>query len=483
MQFVEIEEKSWDDLEHAQLLRDALRDSEGSRAWIGPEEAVALTGLPTQRAERALDSLAGLATADVRVADGDVEYRFEDLGALPRWFGVPAWAQSLRLGLMRLWARLSDPFTGVFAAIVAATLNTGLLFASYRVSAEVGEVIHSVYSVVALPLALAGVVSFILGGLLLGLLLYPFKILLHNWLWGGFIAPLLGHPPPYRAPEGLGEYVAMPVGAAVIFGVSAMIAWWSRKIWRRALEAVAPFITPFWTAGAVRRGNLWDERQFVGLIEETDGCIDLGDVMCLYGWTRDHAYREMTRLTVDYGGDVRIDESGAISFDFQSLASDLDASATVPTDPIWEETQSPRDRFRNENSLIGELVVWILIAIPLSPWVGALVSGYRLSTLIAAIEPGLEYTGAAIGLTVTMLAALYLVGRRLQVRLAEARWQKSKPFVGALEEFATAGGELYLQPAEVDGQVVRQLGGRLHETDVDDEGRLRVEVPPLRDVR
>lgn len=164
------------------------------------------------------------------------------------------------------------------------------------------------YAVVGAVLLTTALTTTLVAVFTCGLVGYPIYMLVYDWLWGGILAPLWGFPATANAPGGA-EYVTYPIASLMLGSVGGIIAYKVGEYYLRGFR-FAPVIEPLWGVGAKRRDDLWDERQFVGLIAECDGVIGLGDVMTTYVWTRDHAFEEMTRLLVDYGGDVRVDEQG-----------------------------------------------------------------------------------------------------------------------------------------------------------------------------
>lgn len=475
---IDIEEKNWDALESARTIRDALAERASYPDWLSAADAVAITGLPVHLAERGLKCLAGLTGADVRVRGTDVEFQIENLDAVPAWVELPGWLQTLRARVMRLWPRLGDSFVGLLAFALLTFLCVGWLQAGGRLAMELGPVVKYPYAVVSYGLLLLGIVLAVGAAVLAGLIVYPIYELVYHWFWGGILAPIVGATPPDGAPEG-SEYGSMVVGMAMLVGTGAMVLYLLRKGFEKYGDKAATLVEPLWCFGAVRRDELGDEREFVALLAATDGVIDLGDVMKLYGWTWDHAFEAMTRLMVDYGGDVQVDDRGKITFHFEELAGELDVETTGTPQPIWEVSESPREVFENTNSLLLEGGLAVVFAVLTLPWVWALATGYDLAGFLAGLD-GLSYTAGAICGVATSIGVLgFLVGRRLWVRRQEQRWRHRAPLVDWLERFAQSRGELRLPPDEIDETVVRKLGGFVHAEDVDPEGRVRVEIPAL----
>lgn len=294
------------------------------------------------------------------------------------------------------------------------------------------------------------------------------------------LAPALGFPPPEQAPETLEEVGASFLGMLICAGIGAGIAWAARKRYLEFLERIAPYVESLWTTGIDRRDDLWDERQFVALVQQNRGAIDLGDVMTIYGWSRDRAYEEMTRLMVDYGGDVRVDEHGAITFHFEELASSAPAVPGRSTRPIWKVSDSPKEQFDASNNPIVEAVVGVVLLVPAIPWIAAVYTGFDFQAFFTGAEDGSWYAiSTVVGLLGTCAAVVFLVGRRLAVWRRERRFRRRAPYIEWLRRFSEAGGQLRVAPNELSDDIVMKLDARIRTGDIDEKGRVLVEVPLL----
>jgi hypothetical protein len=61
---------------------------------------------------------------------------------------------------------------------------------------------------------------------------------------------------------------------------------------------------------------LADERRLAALIRQKQGVVALSDLVGLFGWTPAEADTEVTRILCDYGGDVVVEDDGAILYRF-----------------------------------------------------------------------------------------------------------------------------------------------------------------------
>ena len=106
------------------------------------------------------------------------------------------------------------------------------------------------------------------------------------------------------------------------------------------------------TFGRERSDDLTDERNFTALLVACDGRIMVGDLVALYGWSVPKANDELTRLLVDYGGDIEVTDGGRLAFsfpDFQAVST-----RARPPAPAWERERAPLDVFREAGGPGGD---------------------------------------------------------------------------------------------------------------------------------
>jgi hypothetical protein len=78
------------------------------------------------------------------------------------------------------------------------------------------------------------------------------------------------------------------------------------------------------------------ERRILAEIRAQKGRIGLGDVLRVTGLPRDEADPLMSRLLLDYEGDVEVSEEGGIFYRFEALRKTVDEAPTERPKPIWE---------------------------------------------------------------------------------------------------------------------------------------------------
>ena len=77
------------------------------------------------------------------------------------------------------------------------------------------------------------------------------------------------------------------------------------------------------------------ERRILAEIRAQKGRIGLGDVIRVTGLPRDQADPLMSRLLLDYEGDVEVSEEGGIFYRFEALRRTLDEAPAERPQPIW----------------------------------------------------------------------------------------------------------------------------------------------------
>jgi hypothetical protein len=78
------------------------------------------------------------------------------------------------------------------------------------------------------------------------------------------------------------------------------------------------------------------ERRILAEIRAQKGRIGIGDVVRVTGLPRDEADPLMSRLLLDYEGEVEVSEEGAIVYRFEALRKTVDEAATERPKPIWD---------------------------------------------------------------------------------------------------------------------------------------------------
>lgn len=193
------------------------------------------------------------------------------------------------------------------------------------------------------------------------------------------------------------------------------------------------------------------------LVLARDGVVGLGDLMVLFGWTRQQAFKELTRLMLDYGGDVRVDDDGRIDFifepfetfePFEPFESVAPSRPVAEPQPVWVRERRPAEVFDKEARRfdVRYLAFWLL---------GILMPAF--STLGVAGLKG--STPSAIGMAVILLLPLYVPIRRMIVAWRDAKYSKRRRYLDVLQEFSAGNGELVRPMNFVETELLVDLGG------------------------
>ncbi len=289
-------------------------------------DAAAMTGLPLDEAERGLLRLAAEAPCRLSVsADGVLLFGFgairrDRLGALRRLWRrcrpslVTLADRALAAVLMLAGPLLLAALAGNLSALVATAAEHDqkwlwpLVPPAFLLALFVG--LFAVIGVAAQAAAVGGVTLVVAGFVM-------------AWQFA-------------RESTGVSIALGLLLGAAF----SAFGVWLGRQIWHLAGEYLVDAAWARRLLGNVRGllfgpsapdvDALADERRLVAAIRAQRGVVAPLDLMLLFGWSRAQADAHVARLLVDYGGDIVLDEGGAIAYAFDPL---LETAGEPPEAP------------------------------------------------------------------------------------------------------------------------------------------------------
>ncbi|QDG52198.1 hypothetical protein FIV42_16050 [Persicimonas caeni] len=326
-QSVHIEKKDWELADTSARLLDALRAHHDAGAWVGVREAVRVSGVPEHLCEPALAFLGTARGADVRLNEHDeVEYLFESFAPMPGLLSLPGW--------LRPWAhrlRSGAAALGRFGAAVALSLVTATIALVYlglvhELSFPGQPVVQNVLLGVVVLLALPALsLVFLVGAALLVLIQY---------MDSGFLLGLC-------------------VWAPILF-VGYWITVFSLRITQGVNRWLFDRLGGLFSFGRERIDDLSDERNFTALVAGCGGQICVADLVRLYGWDLARTHEELTRLLVDYGGDIVVTDDAQILYVFEGLDAGADPVGTPP--PVWEREKAPQEVFRQEGGLVADAI-------------------------------------------------------------------------------------------------------------------------------
>lgn len=455
---IHIEEKDYGPVETAATIRRALRREEAGGRWFSEPDLVMLTGLPEREVRAGILYLAGALDGDLREHDGELEIKLEDLDKSTLELRLPGFLQPAFSKLKGLVPLLRNAVSTV--AVLGVTslwlfAYAGVLMNLIPDSLPTLKTAGALFAVVCL------MVVFVLS-----IPLFPAVLIAAAYV-KAFSATFVDVEPVLAvsfwglALGGTAGFVAVLAKFKQYY--SRFFGWAGKKL---------SWLTNF---GKPRRDALYDERNFLALVREHDGRLTIGDLMALYGWTHARAFEELTRLMLDYGGDVEVDEEGRITFDFSDLAErSSEAAGDVDARPVWEAEKRPAEAFdekarRADKWLLGG---WALSTAPFLATIAArapqLWEAFQQATLAQQVMQ-------AAGFGLLAIVPVFVALRRMVVWWRDRKYDQRAQYIDVLQKARANGGEVVLdadQLADLDERVVLDLDAEL-EVD-DDEARLVV---------
>lgn len=440
---IAIERKEWSARKSARTLRAALHEAQASGRWLTAVDAAALTGVPIHIAEPALLLLAGELRAELdSTDDGTLQFRFEDLSQDVFTVAAPPVLRYVGARVGRFAAIALQMATGFTAASLAG-LTMFVLSAATMALPVAGTAVGGLFLAAAMALTLPW-------------LIVPAFMMLVNLV--------LTQP---TALDVVGALVlTLPIGALFVAGLGVMGRWYL-ALFSKAI----PWLGALANFGGRTPDELEDEVAFTQLAAANRGNVSLGDLMILYGWSRDEAFKQATRLAVDYDGDVEVTDDGELLFHFASLG-ESSAEAKRPA-PAWLRERAPLDRLGPVGQRAGAytLAFWLFCLLGLYVWGDAL----RTAPFIAeALARAPETAALAGNLAITLIGAIPLLVliRALTIRWRTARFAQRRAELDMLRNIVDHDGNL----TDVATATVLTYAG---EVELTDESTTEVKFPEL----
>ncbi|MCC6620907.1 MAG: hypothetical protein IT385_06615 [Deltaproteobacteria bacterium] len=499
MRVVHIERKALPEDVVMDTARRALATRLGQ--WLTPADLAVATGLPLADAEAALLHLSTRHPSRLGVEDdGTIVVRFLDLSetrpAPTAWTRARAWLARHRDPLLAAFTVLLVPFVCIMGMAGSYGLVAGM-----ELQKEVPSAIATTVMVLAGLAALLWVfVSVGIAASVAVIAAVPAFVVLPFYH---------GLRPLFEPPRDPDFSVASHVGSVLLAGTMMWImayhlgryvrglvkrvfagesARWAPRLWRSAGGLVfgpaRPEIDP-----------LEDERRLVERIRELEGIVTTADLMGLFGWTPARADSEIVRVMMDYGGDVRVSDDGAILWVFPTLgARDLPAaieelpgplptaagpsatpstSPTTPTSaPVFRAELGPAPRFFGCGRGFLFWALFILVPSALGPMVHPELVALPSFSEMFVHEPAGDRPSdplmQSFGSWPALLVALAWLARLPSHLIRRARWRRWR---AELEVIAAAcdrpdGAPLALTPharrlvAELRGEVALEARGQ-----------------------
>ncbi|MEZ4459013.1 MAG: hypothetical protein R3E66_04655 [bacterium] len=449
---IEIERKSWNSKRSAKALYASLKAASLQHQWITSHDAASASGIPVHLVRDALPMLAGELGGDLRARDdGELEFYFEDLGRRPfRWVLPPRvqWSlnrvhsllvQSMKLGI------------GFLASSVAGVTLLALGFTLIGVGGAVldalGTVVLVASVVFCLPLAMIPVLV--------------------------MMVDLVIKAAAVSALEVIGALILVtPLALVFVLGFAVMANFYNSMFAR-----IAPWIETLGNFGERAKGELADEERFAQLVRANKGRVTLGDLMILFGWERDEAFKQATRLMVDYDGDIAVTDAGTIVFRFSQL-SQTKGTRQTPA-PIWDDEKSPHDHLGTSGRRAGVYALaWWSAFVAASAFLGTTLDGSAMFDKLVETLPAWGPTAITVALGLCGAVPLIVMFRSIAIRLRTRRYQRRVQKLRDLREIVTHGGRLVGPKGDLSNATVAAFDGTV-DVDAAIDGDVVFDFPEL----
>lgn len=460
MDRISITKKDYSALESARIIWKALRSEEMGDQWLGLDDIVVLTGLPEADARQGVLMLVGLSDGSFREQPGRLEFQFEPSD-------TPLWFLQLPSKLQRLWRWLRRALARTYAPmlLVGILLFTIGWMASLEpfielLASEAPDIISS-YAYYA---AIAGWLVWSPWVLLVGAMGTALWICGVMTVERGVIGLLMSLPGP------------IVVGALNWYCIPRLFRWYS-WVFDHVIRGLRTFSDPF-NFGRVHRHELHDERVFLSLLGERDGRLTLGDLMVLYGWTRQRAFEQVTQLLLDYGGDIEVDEQGRMVFDFTDLVQERDVESQNTEPPLAYRTEKPPTEIFDVRAKLFDffaLFLWLALTIP-HLWL--VISDFQAVADTLQASPLINQVFWAVAVVLTLVVPIYVLVRRLVVAWRQWKYEDRRRLLDWLRRADQANGRMHLAPDDIDTEMIHALGATVG-IEPDDQGRLPVDIPAM----
>jgi hypothetical protein len=320
---VHIERKEYDPEGAAGALRAALLAGGFVGQALTVADAGAHSGLPLRDVEPALLAMSSEFPSRVELdTDGQLRFTFDSLEHPRRARRVPPLLERLARSVGKVFVPTVVLFTLVLSSPLLITLGANNFAMMVVVGTHLPGILASPFFLLGFFPAAGGFVWLSL----MVLMLTPALFLLTGL---GLLGVAFSDPKPAGLAFGLivgvpmvllsGRYVweqLRELPAALRSNESASLGFW-REVAGFIFGPAPRFADP-----------LEDERRLMALIRRNKGVLCAGDLMSLFGWDARTANTELTRILVDYSGDIAITDEGIVLYRFESLASAREASRT-----------------------------------------------------------------------------------------------------------------------------------------------------------
>ena len=308
--------------EAARLLEAALKKTVRKGTQLTIADAATAAGLPLREAEAGLHQLTSQYRGTLSATEkGELLFRF------PHGFSVPFTKQPW---LQRAVDKVKRAVLGVGKFVVRAWIS----------------IVMVAYALVFLAIGIALATRDDRGSALVGVVLR----MMFEALWWTF------HP----------------------FSPFASVNVWDQQSWGRPRERKAPFyerVNRFVFGPEEKKPDATEiQRRILLQMRAQKGRIGIGDVMRVTGLPREEADPMMARLMLDYQGEVKVTDDGAIFYEFPDVRRTANDGHVVAPPPVWRESVKPRPITGNDAG---------------SNWTITLLNGFNVAMSLVALKANL----------------------------------------------------------------------------------------------
>lgn len=339
-------------VDSARLLREHLRGHQ--RRPIAAAEAATLSGLPLDMAESALLALYSMHPATLKVDDdGTLWVTFASLDRR----GGAGVAQRCWRWMARQTAPSLTRAREAIADLLVITLLPMLMLVLAGNIAGLAAPLTLDFPGVAVLRIFPGVVVFMVSGLMVvlaGISLLLELLLLAGPLLCAMGVGVLGVGIRAMVEGDAGGAAAGIIGALVFLAMGIPWSLFALEQFREMSDRNDPD-APYTSLWLPLRGFVFgpharpgdepidalvDERRFTALLAERRGVVLVRDLVCLFGLTVSQAEGEISRLLLDYGGDIQVGDDAQPVYVFRGW-QDPGVAVAADLRPAWERLGAP----------------------------------------------------------------------------------------------------------------------------------------------
>ncbi len=338
---ITIEPKPPDAKGHAAIIRKALKTADSR--LVSASQAAHLTGLPIDRCRDALLHLYSSYPGDITVDDtGELRFSFTSLDQRRPSAPAPLLGHWLQ-GLADWYGRHTDKILALITLpLVPPFLFTlfGNLQAYFKAIFMADTGLPGWALFLLTPMHMAAGLALLFSGIGACMSMLVFQALPIGGTLLLVAAPIILAYPFTHHGKAIHLLFFIPfAGLMVAMGIGMLGYFWT-AFKEAVFDSANNWASQTWrVVGRVlfgpppTRDALSDERRLTALIREQGGVLCRTDVMAQFGWTLAQAEQELTRILLDYGGEIAVSPKGAVLFRFRF---DHDEQSRPKLPPVFE---------------------------------------------------------------------------------------------------------------------------------------------------